>query len=351
MKTEEFEHRLRNAVRSRPAPEPGETQMQAILSRREAGERVLLPVDSQHSVRAAVIRWVVVGTLAAAASLALATGLSSPRRAEPSESKATQSGFFGVEMLYAQATDHPTFPVIRAKRELPARSWRYGWMDEGSPVVDSSGTWRGERVAESFQSIPTYRYAYSTWGSLSDRVLSDTVWLDQERFLPIVRRAGTGAGEQIFQEFKENTVLTGRTTSTGYTQWTSEDYNTSYFKMAGDPKLRPAPRLGGLAIQVGTWRLQLLTGLEAAELGPNWRGSLEIISAPGGFWASRFWLNFQVVGEERVTIPAGEFDTWKVQVGEDIPFLLWVSKDGNKIVQVGTEGGKMREVLIQSEVK
>jgi hypothetical protein len=349
MNSEELEHRLRDAVLGRPVPEPGQTQMQAILSRREAGERVVLPIDARP-VKWPAIRWIVVAAAAAAASIVAVNQMGSLGSREGSTTQ-TVASLLGPDQLFAQATDHPTFPVIHTTRPLPARSWRYAWRMVDSLNFDSTSTWLAERRAEAYQSRPAYRFDYSTWGALNDRVLSDTVWLDSDGFRPIVRQAMTSTGHRITQEFKETSVVTGFTSPTGWTEWHSEEYNTSFFHMAGDPKRRPAPRLAGLASQVGTWRLQILTGLEAATMSPNWHGSLEIISAPGGFWATRFWLNFQVRGEERVTVPAGTFDTWKVQVGEENPFLVWVSKSENRIVQVGAERGTMREVLLETALK
>lgn len=346
MNDTDLEHTLRETIRNQPVPQPTENLLAAIILRRQTDETVALPTEPFARPRTGMLYWVMSSAIAAALLLILVPLSNRAGHAAPA-SKTAGTGLFGVEALMAQATDHPTYPVIRSARELPPRQWRYAWSD--SAEVDLTSAWRGERVAELFQSARTYRYAYSAWGN--EGVLSDTAWFDQSGFLPIVRHAVTSNGTQITQEFKQNTVLTGWTAPTGYTQWASEEYNISTFKLVGDPKPRPAPRFIGPARQVGTWRLQMITGLEAAELGPDWHGSLEMISAPGGYWATRFWLNFQVTGEERVTVPAGTFDTWKVQVGEGDLFLLWVDKREGQIIQIGGPHRTMREVLLETELR
>lgn len=348
MNSSELEQRLREVIRQQPVPQPTEKLMQVILRRRQAGESVLFPDEHHVSRRSILVRWLVVPALAAAV-LILLVPVSNRVRRPSAVSNTADAGMFGVDILMAQATDHPAYPVIHSSRVLPARSWRYAWKEVNLADVDLTGTWRGERVAQVHQSIPAYRYAYSGWGRLRDSVLSDTAWLDDKLFLPLTRHAVTATGERIVQEFKQSSVLTGWTTPSGYTRWSSEDYNTGSFRMAGDPKPRPVPRFAGLARQVGTWRLQMITALEAADLSPEWKGSLEMISAPGGFWASRFWIDFQVIGEERVTVPSGTFDTWVVQVGDGDLFQLWVGKENHLIVQIGAPRGTVREVLVTTQ--
>lgn len=348
MNTDELQHRLRDEIRSHPVPQPTEKLLAAIVLRRQTGETVPLPTDPVVRSRSGPLRWAVISAIAATLLVML---VPSSRAPQDAEQRSTNVGLFGVEMLMAQATDHPAFPVIRVDHPLPDRSVVYGGKAQDSPAIDSTYTWRAERKAVSYQGNPTYRYAYSTVGSINDRPLSDTLWLVQETFKPIIRQATAANGYRVIQEFQTGSVITGHITPTGYAEWHSEDYNTVFVHILGESKPRPAFRLASLAYQIGTWWFQILTSLEAANLSPEWRGSVEILSAPGGTWATRFWLNFQVVGEERVTVPAGTFDAWKVQVGESDSFLIWVSKDQHQVLQVGHPRRMEREVLIQSELK
>lgn len=347
MNIEEIEHRLRDAVRVRPTPETRESQMQAVLSRREAGERVVLPTDPRH--RSGVVRWVIVAATAAAASLALATGLSTPGKAAPEASRAGQSGFFGVEMLYAQSTDHPTFPIIRIRSSLPARSWTYGLREPGDSAVDSTSIWRAERGVDSYEQQPAYRYAYSGSVIVGDLSLVDSLWLDRESLRPIARQSTTLSGSHVIQIFKETSVLNGITTATGWTNWMSVGYNIPFLVKMRDGTIKKIPaKFLTTAAQIGTWRHQISAALEAADLNSDWRGSTEIFAA-SGYWASRFWLNFQVIGEERITVPAGTFDAWKVKVDEDGSYLAWVSKEGHQILKMAAGQGRTEEVLLKTE--
>lgn len=115
----ELERRLRAGILARPVPPASEKAMQAILARRLTGHRLALPTDRAPRSTARV-RWVaVIGACAAVTLLAVAVPLTTNRGSTGSAAGAF--GLRGMDLLYAQATDRPTFPIVRAARPLADR--------------------------------------------------------------------------------------------------------------------------------------------------------------------------------------------------------------------------------------
>ena len=88
--------------------------------------------------------------------------------------------------------------------------------------------------------------------------------------------------------------------------------------------------------------------LGATTLGPEWRGRLSILG-----WAVRdgdvsFPARLRVVGEERVTVPAGAFDCWKVAVEASLGMqTYWVRKsDGVGVRALLVRGDAIRELVL-----
>jgi len=88
--------------------------------------------------------------------------------------------------------------------------------------------------------------------------------------------------------------------------------------------------------------------LGATTLGPSWRGRLAVLG-----WAVRdgdvsFPVRLRIVGEERVTVPAGTFACWKVNVDASIGMQsFWVRKsDGVGVRAVLTRADTTREIVL-----
>jgi anti-sigma factor RsiW len=88
--------------------------------------------------------------------------------------------------------------------------------------------------------------------------------------------------------------------------------------------------------------------MRAVSLGPDWRGSFSIVG-----WAVRkedviFPLTLRVIGSERVTVPAGTFDCWKMTItvqGHDIAYwsrksdgIGVLTRDDSRRATTGTRG-------------
>lgn len=334
----ELERRVRDLFRTGPVPTPSEQQMQTILARRLAGERMTLPLDPSTLDRRLVRSLLVT---AAAACILLLVPIVCSRNPGSGQDEATPGGRENlVNSLYAQASDHPTFPIIRATRPLPRGSWRYALVDEDSPG-DTASAWRQDLSTARYEGQERYVWYYGKGGRLTD-----TLWLDQESLRPVARVSATAVGTQVTQIFQDASVLNGVRTAAGMTEWRSVPLDSLGPRLIGGGRLQADfyDTPGVIAL----WRPQLAATLGAAELAIGWRGSMEAISAPMGM-AIHFWLNLEVVGEDTVTVPAGRFATWKLQVGKQPGYYAWVSKDRQWLVQLGTAngGGGERQVLLQ----
>ena len=360
MNDTEFERRIRDAVRGRGEPQSTEAQMEAILARRNRGERVRLPTDLGVGGRPHMLRWAIIVAAAAAASvIAVSRGRISPPRQEPTTS-AARPGPLGPDALYAQVTDRPTFPIIRAIRPLKPGVWRYGWADEPSAPVDSLDQWRQERSTDTYEGAVAYRYRYGKRMATGEIVLTDTLWLNHESLRPLARVAGMLTGGHVTEIYKENSIVTGHTTPGGMTSWRSMEFDSLGFWIRGQGRI-PAG-LSEIPGPISAWRPQVAAALEAADLRADWRGSMEALVAAGGYMAERFWLNFYVVGEERITVPAGTFDAWRIQVGEPQPriqvgksrqLFAWVSKEQQWLLRLGLDSGAAwhgQQLLLSGEM-
>ncbi|MGQ0649040.1 MAG: DUF3108 domain-containing protein [Gemmatimonadaceae bacterium] len=59
-------------------------------------------------------------------------------------------------------------------------------------------------------------------------------------------------------------------------------------------------------------------------------------------------MTIQVAGSEAVTVPAGTFDAWKLNVaGGQVPVTFWVSKQDPRVVKLGFAGAPMSFELVK----
>jgi hypothetical protein len=340
----DIELRLRDEVRQRPAPEPSESLLRDILARRAAGERRELPRETPKARKS--WRWVAASLAAAAGVTLIVVG----SRSHPSgTSEDAVEPLLGPGLLYAEATDHPTFPVVRAARLLRPGRWRYQFQTFMENANQTPEDWLIQRSTGEYEGEPAYRYGYGPVVGDQAPILSDTLWLDHETMRPIARAAVNLTGGRVLQLFQANTVLSGYTTAGGMTSWSSAEMDSLGLRPAGGVRW-PADLydLGTLT----PWRMQIAAVLESADLSEGWRGSMEAIIAPAPLLALRFWVNFQVVGTETVTVPAGRFETWKIQMGKHRNLFAWVSKDRQWLIRLGperAEGWNNLQVLVSGE--
>ncbi|HKP76932.1 MAG TPA: hypothetical protein VJT67_15485 [Longimicrobiaceae bacterium] len=93
----------------------------------------------------------------------------------------------------------------------------------------------------------------------------------------------------------------------------------------------------------------LRTALRDWPVTAGWRGTAAILELLGR--AELTQVTMEVTGEEKITVPAGEFDCWVVHVtGSAIDERWWVSKAGHHVVRtrepVGRAGAIMQLDLV-----
>jgi hypothetical protein len=75
----------------------------------------------------------------------------------------------------------------------------------------------------------------------------------------------------------------------------------------------------------------LRTALREWPLAAGWRGTAGVLQLRGR--AEFTALSLEVTGEERIRVPAGEFDCWVVHVTGGVDERWWVSKAGHHLVR------------------
>jgi hypothetical protein len=341
-----IEERVRDEVRVRPAPQPSDAMLQRILARRAAGERPGSPEERRRAHR--TWPWLL-PALAAAAAVVLIVRQTDPHDGAVMDSSVAR--LLGPELLYAEVTDHPAFPVVRAIRQLHPGRWQYNFESRFYRSLKLPQEWLIERSMGEYEGAPAYRYGIGQ--VLPDRpvALTDTLWLHGETLEPLERSAVNPTGGRVLQLYKEHRVLVGYTTAGGMTSWTSMELDSLGPRVGKEERRMPAD-LYDIAASIPPWRLQLGAVLESAPLSDDWRGSMAATIALVPWLGLRFWVNFQVVGSETITVPAGTFETWKVQIGKNRNLFAWVSKDRQWLIRLGPDqekGWNDSQVLVRGE--
>jgi hypothetical protein len=111
------------------------------------------------------------------------------------------------------------------------------------------------------------------------------------------------------------------------------------------------------AVFTNDWsHLRFRVLLPAFPLTRGWRGSLYQTglfskSEPGTLVQRAVPLNLRVVGRQRVSVPAGTFDCWRVEMeshlGDTQRWTMWVSRDQGWTIKVQFRGSDyiVNEVL------
>jgi hypothetical protein len=106
------------------------------------------------------------------------------------------------------------------------------------------------------------------------------------------------------------------------------------------------PATGEVVVLMGPFATDLHLLAQALPLQRGWRGSayaLDLVSPSRGL-PPLTPVDFRVVGRDRVTVPAGVFDCWKVEVIQrdasgDFRSLVWLSRDQQWVVKIEYRGG------------
>lgn len=336
--SDDFLNEMRHAVRALPTPEPTDTLLGRILEDRRLGYRVELP-GGPARLRPATT----VAIVAAAAALVLWI-VSVPDRVSESQSATSQNSVFGEfaaglglwpDQLYAQAATTATLPPIppRDGSLLHSGRWIYSFQ-----VLDEDGKITSEHpfsvsiTAGSFEGTPAWLVVRQR-NSNNPGSAVDTVWSSRNNLLPLAR----------FSPLASDASL--RTSFIG-------DSAVRVWRKPGGELERvalplPSPRLWQRAAVFAPselWPLFLTTKLDA-----SWQGSFAGTAIANTRELVTLWWDLKVVGEERVTVPAGTFECWKIAslYRDDPVYMYWVDKSSGWIVrESGVPAGRFARALM-----
>jgi len=320
-------------LRQSGAPEPPPGLLQRILDSRAAGVRVPLPrLDRDYT------RWLV-GALAAAAALALIINTRgrewSPTSAETDYGDIAAALSFFPRAAMAQQAGPPRTPRYDLVHHLDgsrahAGTWTYDICTTTDDVLTKCGTrlTRAVREAQRAQQpawVMIQRVAYVRgWSSTNDTIYvpPDTTYFARQTLRPLSWSL-TGDRIHVVRQFTPDSVheavdVTG-------------PHPRSWHSSAKLPGAADDP----LVLRWARFDVALL--LQALPLDRGWQGSVYSVGLIGRVpGASPFApLDFRVVGSERINVPAGRFDCWKVevQIGDETVMTLWASKDRGWLIK------------------
>ncbi|HKC38473.1 MAG TPA: hypothetical protein VKC15_02915 [Gemmatimonadales bacterium] len=319
---------------------------QRILSSRARGVRVALPVANEG--RPALRR---VGMfVAAAAIVALWMGTRLP--ASPETGRPLNRGlFWGTPFLPTEALGQgttvapsaPRYPLVAEVEgaRVRAGSWHYTTCTTtddilttcgaGVTITIEDGSWNGEPAWVMSQRVTTSR----EWSAAQDTVrsLPDTLFVEHNTLRPVYRRSN-GPRMRLVQRFERDSVRE----SFDYTGPPPRNWQVT--------AALPGPPEAPLLVWWTDASVTLL--VQGLPLQRGWRGSVYSIGLVGkGLRIPPFVpVDFRVLGAGRVTVPAGEFDCWKVELIEPpwgrTPVTLWVSKDRGWLIKAEHRGSDWR---------
>jgi hypothetical protein len=326
-------------LRQLAAPEPPPGLLQRILDSRAAGVQVPLPRLGRDYTR-----WLV-GALAAAAALALVVNTHGPDRSltSPDDDDQDIARVLAIWPPYAMAQEAgpPPPPRYQLVRDLRAVNVRAGtWIYQIGHAFEGGASKYRERLRIVVRSAEWDRrpawlvsqQELTITGSNSDttawiRMPVDTMYADVETLRPI-HYAMVGMRFRLIHRFAWDTVYEALDIGGAHLR--------SWRVHAGIPGPVNAPL-------VLRWRwLDVTLLLQSLPLGRGWRGSVYSVGLVGRdpAKAAIVPLDMNVEGGERIEVPAGPFDCWKIVArdGRERVLTFWVSKDRGWLVKEEERG-------------
>ena len=313
-------------LRKLSAPEPPDKLLPRILASRAAGVRVVLPVAARNVGSRRALRYAAIAAILAGVAW-LGWDVLTARPGVESELPPvwmiggmpfSPSTAFGQDRI--PPTRSPRYPLIARIQPTRVRAGR--WTYEGSTIGDgvfttSHGQPRTIVIAAGdFEGKPV-------WVASSSMEMLDTVLVDRATLRPL-RNVRPMRHARLVQQFSHDSI-------------------DELLYLGPPPKERERTLRGaavlpdlGLGPMLVSWSPHSLEMLvQALPLTRGWRGS--VYSANWVTMATRFptftALDLRVTGTERVTVPSGTFDYWRLEEREgDDKSVLWVSKDQGWLV-------------------
>ena len=220
----------------------------------------------------------------------------------------------------ASASATPTLGRVNASAVAPG-IWRY------RTTMNTAG---GPRTLDRTLTLTrTTRAGTAAWlvvdaqraGEMS---IVDSLWVARATMAPL-HRVLTPAGGRIVTTFVGDTIKGMATTPQG-----------------DMPFL--LPNRPGLIVSASMLEL----ALAATPLRRGWRSTANLLAvAPTG--SGVVPVELSVVGEERVTVPGGTFESWIIETrGAPIQQRLWLSKTGRRVVKMSQSTGQPGSTAIET---
>jgi hypothetical protein len=333
-----LEQRIRDAFHAASAPGPrgGFTEVRARLDR---GERVPLDLPAP---RGGVRHWQYLSV----AAVLVGVLFWRPTDTAPTPGTATPprtAARFRPDPLLALATASTAADAASLLRldgtRLSSGLWVYRGGDGEAGVVDSVSFCRGTAGDEPAWLLSWTGGFARNAGALGSA--NETVALRQADLWPLARTVTLVSGYLLRELF-------------------TPDSSVSHLIAAGETTVTRAPGLSeedGAGV-MGMAGIRAL--LQAAPLDSTWQANVRVLGTDTtGKKVVNFRVVMKVTGEEKITVPAGTFDTWRVTLGNRLPqFTYWVSKRGRWVVKETTvdangfplRGGPIRELVRQDSL-
>ncbi|HEU4994923.1 MAG TPA: hypothetical protein VFT29_08885 [Gemmatimonadaceae bacterium] len=341
-----FADGIQPELRAVATPEPTDELLHRILMSRQAGTRVILPLRVDERGRP----WRRVSAAIAMAVVLLLVVLPARRRVRDIGEDATSPSSFLGQMAFAQPADGaPRLPGVRLERASAIRPMR---LEYTRRVRDTSGRARELVISLTVEAgnadvdgegTPTWRIISQDRHVVAgqERLKHETLYVAQAD-LRLLRRAIHVSPYRRFQRINigqrfQDDSITGRMTTDG-------------------------PSIGagrGIARQLRPELTPYLSDafapvfLMAASLSPSWKGSATLVGwavIPRDVYVP---LEMRVVGEDRIRVPAGEFDCWRIAIrlwGRQVDY--WARKSDGLGIRVYDESDKAtagtRETVLRS---
>lgn len=330
-----FLRELRAASASLPVIQPPDGLYQRVAAERAAGERFILPADAplvRRSVSVASARGPLLFVVLAAASALVyvrATRQDDAAGSAPSITPTALTaedtsagpasflaGMFSPGVALAQVPPSAIAFVRTPITMVDGKRLRAGHFIFERRLVDSTG--RSKTISRGVVDITLASYdgrqAWKLAQSWTDSTVElDTIFMERDNLRPIGRvsriRPYLRYDEIVVrQHFVGDSVL----------GWMHTD------RTFGRPVRRRLPPESGPYLPSEALAPFFL---ETVNLAAGWRGTLSIVG-----WAVRqndvyFPVALRVVGEERITVPGGTFDCWRIAVASGNASVdFWVRK-------------------------
>lgn len=326
---------LRTAFDELPTPTPQPELRSRILAARADGMRVILPVQDRGALWFRWPRVLIAG--AAALVVGIALWLYQPNLDDTAASAAT-SFFLAPSVAFAQQVAEAPAPMkyepldrLDAKLLTPGR-----WTYHAAVIVD--GTLRTDSSRRTLTLTSAKYKNLSAWQVTNEWTSQnpfgrgtyvDTILVDGSTLWPVHRSVDRPRVSQV-EEFTTDSV-----------------FGTDLVKQT--PRFPSFTVRGAASVRrpMADW-MTLKPLFQATTLHEGWRGSIYVMLMQprrDRVYFPSFTLDLRVVGHERVKVPAGTFDCWKILA--DVPAVgvvnpgytarpstIWVSQDHQWVIQI-----------------